>query len=283
MKWLPLILLLAATSAPLQVVDDTGQKVVLTRPARHIVTLAPHATELVLALGLESRLAAVADFANYPPALRRVPRLAALGPLDRERLLQLRPDLVVAWQSGNRPADLSWLAAAGIAVYRTEPRHLADIAAALRKIALLAGVPRVGERAARLFEKRLSAACASRRHAAPLRVYYQIWPDPPMTVGGRHWINELLQRARLANVFADVPAGVIRIGREAVLSRPYDLLLTARPATDPNPQDAPAVAIPPALERPGPRLAEGLEELCRNLPTPASAAADRLKTPLLRN
>jgi len=276
---IPAFFLIALLAAPfpapanLQVTDDLGHRVTLEAPARRIVTLSPHATELLLALGLESRLVAVADFTGYPRSLDGVPRLASLGPLDRERLLLLRPDLVVAWASGNRPADLRWLEHTGIPVYRSEPRTLADIAESLRKLARLAGAPRAGAEAASTFERALEAACARRRNAPLLRVYYEIWPSPPMTLGGRHWLNEVLARARLVNVFADVPAGIVTVSREALLARPHDLVLTGNPEAAGG--GSRIVTVDPTLERPGPRIVEGLGQLCRNLPTGSSAAPDR--------
>ncbi len=276
MKTLLLLLLLAGSAAggEPQVLDDTGHVVKLLAPARRIVTLAPHATELVLALGLEERLAGVADFSGYPDKLESVPRLSALGPLDREQLLALRPDLVIAWASGNRPGDLRWLERSGIPVYRSEPRRLADIGTALRKLGRLAGRPERGRRAAQRFRTALDRACQARRHQPPLRVFYEIWSPPPITIGGDHWLNDALRRAGLNNLFADLPRGVVTVSRESLLARSPQLVLTGNPASGLLP-GVPRIPVDPTLERPGPRVVEGLARLCRNLPTTGSATADR--------
>jgi len=257
---IPLVLLLLALSLPvpaLEAKDDTGTRVILNAPARRIVTLAPHATELILALGQEERLVAVAPYSEVPPALTDLPRLGGLGGLDRERLLQLQPDLVVAWGSGNRPGDLHWLRRAGIALYVTEPRTLDDIARALLDLGRLTGDPAAGRQAAARFRRRLDTACPSKGTQARRPVYYEIWPSPPMTIGGRHWLNDLLKRAGLRNIFDDVPRGLITVSRESILARPHELTLSTSGRGD-LPLDA-------TLGRPGPRIVEGLEKLCDRL------------------
>ncbi len=288
MRRLPGILLLWAVlllpaAASVQVVDDTGRTVRLEQPARRILVLAPHLAETLLELGLEGRVAALTPYPGMPPALAGLPRIAPLGPLDRERVLLLRPDLALAWDSGNRPADLRWLERAGIPVYRSEPRRLEEIAATLEKVALLAGEPERGERAARRFRKALEAACRSRRGAPVLRTYYEIWPDPPITLGGRHWLNRVLERARLRNLFADVPAGAFTADRESLLARRPELVLSSGPGEGFAPPGVPRIRVPPLLERPGPRLAEGLAALCRKIPTGVSETADRQEPPLRRH
>ena len=261
------------------VIDDTGRPVRMEKPARRIVTLAPHATELVLALKSAHRLVAAMEAPGLP---EEIPRLAVPGPVDRERLLALQPDLVIAWASGNREADLRWLERMNIAVYRTEPRKLDQIAAALEKIALLAGVPDRGVEAAARFRRRLAQACLNRKGAPVLQVVYEIWPQPPMVLGGRHWLNEALHQARLNNVFADQPLAVVAVSREALLARPHDLVLAggSEPAVA---SDTPRITVPPALERPGPALAEALARLCRKIPTRISAPSDRRKSRLEGN
>ena len=104
-----LVLLLSPTLAALQVEDDTGRSVRLAAPASRIVSLAPHATELLYAIDAGARLVAASAYSDFPPAARLLPRVGSLGGLDRERLLTLQPDLVVAWASGNKSGDLQWL------------------------------------------------------------------------------------------------------------------------------------------------------------------------------
>lgn len=236
--------------------DDLGRPVALAAPARRIVTLAPHATELALAAGAADRLVGIAPGGDAPAALRRLPRIGGPGALDREALLALRPHLVIAWQTGNRAADLDWIQASGIAVYRSEPRSLADIAAAIRAIGRLTGREVTATRAAAAFERGLQTPCAG---LPRLPIYVVIWDRPPMSVGGRHWLNALLHSAGYRNTFEAVGRGVFRVAAEAVLARGglprLDLVRKSDPAS--------ADRLAEMASRPGPGLAEAARLLCR--------------------
>lgn len=248
-----------------QVIDDAGHPVELETPARRIVTLSPHATELILALGLESRLVAVADFFDYPESLAATPRLSTFGRVDRERLLLFRPDLVIAWGSGNSPADIRWLKQNGIPVFISEPASLQAIASSLEKLGLLAGVPEQGALAGSAFRRRLAAACPRRKGVPQQAAYYEIWPAPPMTIGARHWLNQVLEKAALRNIFGDVPRRVITVSRESLLARPHQLTIVAHAMEPPVPEQARRIRADATLGRPGPRILEGLEKLCASL------------------
>src|SRR5690606_1807855 len=94
----------AAAAAPAQalsVTDDGGQRITLAQPARRIVSLAPHATELLFAAGAGAHVVGVVEYSDYPPPARQLPQVGGAATFDVERIAALKPDLVVAWQSGN--------------------------------------------------------------------------------------------------------------------------------------------------------------------------------------
>jgi len=235
--------------------DDLGQTVHLPAPARRIVTLSPHATELVIAAGAGDRLVGVAPGSPTDDRSRALPLIGGPGGMDRELLLGMRPDLVIGWQSGNRARDLDWIAAAGIALYRSEPLTLQDIAAGIRRIGLLSDTPEDAEHAAVRFEQSLHTPCA----ALPLQpVYVSVWEHPPMTVGGRHWINAVLEAAGYRNRFAGIKRGVFPVGPEAAhADRHLPRISLVRDRGDPG-----AEFLADTLSRPGPRLPWAIELLC---------------------
>lgn len=244
---------LAALAGP-AVVDDTGRPVALPAFADRIVTLAPHATELVVAAGAAGRLVAIAAGSPAPPGLGKVPRVGGAGPLDRETLLATAPDLVIAWQTGNRAADLDWLARHGIPVYRSEPRGLDDVARSIRAIGELAGTGDSAAAAAQAFAEAVDTPCVNlpRRPALVL-----VWDRPPMTVGGRHWINAVLQAAGFSNHFAAVPAGVFQVAPEALVAAARTERLSLVPGA------ADDAILADLLSRPGPRLGRAVQRLCQ--------------------
>jgi iron complex transport system substrate-binding protein len=132
-----LVLSLVATLAPLtthaagqagqggsavSVIDDSGRTISLPAPARRIVSLAPHATELLFAAGAGTTIVGVTDYSDYPAAARSIAGLGSAAGFDVERIAALRPDLVVAWGSGNPASKLAALRTLGLQVYESEPR-----------------------------------------------------------------------------------------------------------------------------------------------------------------
>jgi iron complex transport system substrate-binding protein len=255
--------LAAWTSAAvrLAVTDDADRRVALEQPARRIVTLSPHATEMVYSAGAGDQLAAVAAFSDYPPAATRLPVVGSAGALDRERLLALQPDLIVAWRSGNRPSDLRWIDRLGIPVYQSEPTTLADIAKNVLDIGRLAGTAVTAERAVAHWRQALQSACPA---AGRRSTIYLIWDAPLMTYGGAHWSNRILAVSGFDNVFATVPRSVFSPSPEAVFAARPAHIFTTSGRTEIRFGDIrlPAKAAPASLERPTLRVIEAIEQLC---------------------
>lgn len=234
-----------------QLRDDMGH-ILDTRPAaQRIVALSPHATELVLAAGASHRLVGAAAGTIEIPS--HTQSLAVLGGLDRELLLQLHPDLVIAWASGNRQSDLRWLRRLGIAVYESEPKELPGISRNIRDIGRLAGTSGQAERTAAAFDRQVSQACAT---SAPQPVYLELWQRPRLSLGGRHWLNDLLERANMQNIFGALDRGVFALENEAAMqAETFPRLLLG--------SDHPLAGL---LSRPGPQIVQALQRLCADPP-----------------
>ncbi|MGZ8259062.1 MAG: helical backbone metal receptor, partial [Caldimonas sp.] len=111
----------------LAVVDDAGRSVVLERPPARVVSLAPSLTELVFAAGAGATLVGVSALSDYPAEARRIARIGDAGRIDVERVLALRPDLVLVWQRGNLSRELEQLERAGVPLFQLEPQRLDDV------------------------------------------------------------------------------------------------------------------------------------------------------------
>lgn len=245
-----------AAAGGLTVVDDLGRTVTLNRPAQRILTLSPHATELVVAAGVAARLVGIAPGPDPDGRLDAVARIGGPGPLDREALLALQPDLVIAWHSGNRAADLDWIDRTGIALYRSEPASLGAIADGIRNIGALADTRASAAAAADRFGQAIQTPCAG---LSLQPVYVEIWTHPAMSVGGRHWINGVLQAAGFRNTLDQLDRGVFAIATEAALAQAH----LPRVSTIRRHDGSPADRLADVLSRPGPRLAEAAELLCQ--------------------
>lgn len=274
-----------AAAAGIELEDDTGRKLALAAPAQRIVSLAPHVTEMLFAAGAGERVVGAVDYSDYPEAAQRITRVGGYTRIDLEAVAALRPDLVIGWQSGNRDGDLARLQALGIPVYLSEPRNLEDVARNLERLGRLAGSEHTAQAAASTFRARREHLAATYSGRDKVRVFYQIWDRPLMTVNDRHLIADVIRLCGGANVFGEVAHLTPTIGVEAVLAANPEVIVAsgmgeARPewldqwARWPQLEAAHRdnlFFIPPELiQRHTPRILDGAERLCGQIDTARS-------------
>ncbi|HEX5639043.1 MAG TPA: cobalamin-binding protein [Burkholderiaceae bacterium] len=219
-------------AARVTVVDDEGRAVELARPALRIVSLAPHLTEQLFAIGAGDLIVGTTDFADFPAAAAGLPRVARAHSVDLERVSAARPDLILVWGSGFPPATIDAVRRLGVPTFVSEPARLADIATSLERLGTLTARP--ADRAAGEFKAKLAALRERYRGRREVRVFYQVWSDPLMTLGGRHVISEALAVCGGRNVFADLTPIAPRVSTEAVLAVDPEVIITAEPGGKPS-------------------------------------------------
>ena len=269
----------ASANAAVSAIDDTGAAIELESPARRIVSLAPHATELLFAAGAGARVVGVVKGSDAPPAARRLPIVGDVNGLDLEGILALAPDLVVTWPY-TTPGQVALLRARGIAVFTTDARSVPDIARDLDSLGVLAGTQAVATPAAASLRARAAALARAFSGRPPLRVFYQVSGTPVFTISGGHLIERALADCGAVNVFAGSPIPAPEVDVEAVLARRPDVILAATAgAVRPDWLDAwtawpqiPAVrhgnlfvVDADRLHRAGPRFVDGMAQLCATL------------------
>ena len=204
--------------ADVQVVDDIGNMVSLKQPARRIISLSPHITEILFAAGAGQSIVGVVEYSDYPQAAKALPRIGNFNAFDLEAILALHPDLIVAWHSGNPIAPVEKLRRLGIPVFLSEPRALEDVATNLQRLGRLAGTESVADGVAENFLRELSQLRRQYQDKQPVSVFYQIWHRPLMTINHQHMISQAISLCGGQNVFADLPVLDSRISLEAVLA-----------------------------------------------------------------
>jgi len=135
-------LLLIACSpifAEVSVTDDLGNLVQLPKPAKRIISLAPHLTEILFGIGAGNRIVGVTEFSNYPEQAKNIRQIGRHDSLDLEAIVTLKPDLVFAWATGGTSSYTEKLSELGIPVYISEPRKITDIATTSDRIGVLTG------------------------------------------------------------------------------------------------------------------------------------------------
>lgn len=269
-----LLWMLPAQAAVIRLVDDAGQILEFDRPPQRIISLTPHLTELLFAVGAGSQLVGVDSASDYPSAAQALPRIGDYSRVNFERILALKPDLVVVWLDGNRAADIHGLKKMGLPVLHTRATKLDDVARLLRLLGQATGHGAAGDAAAQDFSARLAALQVPRSNRPPLRVFYQVWDRPLMTVGGTHWISDALALCGARNVFADLSGLSPVVSREAVLQRAPELIVSGSDAPDMRTQWQRFPGLPAVknqafvridadrLHRPTPRLIDGVAALC---------------------
>ena len=271
----------AASQAAVRAVDDAGVEVVLERPAQRIVSLAPHATEMLFAAGAGSALVGAVAHSDWPPAARAVPRVGDAAALDLERIAALSPDLVIAWPY-TAPPQLAALRAQKVAVFVSDPKTIAAIADDIEKLGTLAGSRGIATVAAGAMRDRVAALTAKYQGAPPLRVFYEVWNEPLYTIGGRHLISQAIAACGGENVFASLAIPAPSVTVEAVVAAAPDVIVGGDDVGKRPPwlddwkrwPNIPAVrngnlfgADGNLLHRPGPRFVDGVAALCADFET----------------
>lgn len=216
---------IGARAATLVVSDDDGTQVGVDWPPQRIISLAPNLTELAYAAGMGPRIVAVTAYSDYPEAAARLPQVGDAFRLDWERIVALKPDLVLAWGSSLSARDRAAFAKLGLKVLVLEPRRLENIPRLLRLFGALAATVAEADAAASAFGRQ--ADDLRRRYAdrPPVRAFIQIAGAPLLTVNGAHIISDVLRLCGADNVFAAAPLLTPAVSDEALLKEQPHILL----------------------------------------------------------
>ena len=267
-------------SADLVFKDDTGQEVRLKAPAKRIVALAPHIAESLYAAGAGDRLVGTVDYSDYPPEAKKLPRIGGYSRVDLEAVAALKPDLVLAWESGNNMPQVDKLKGLGLTVYVAQPNKMENVADQLVRLGRLAGTEAVANATAERFRKRLESLRAANAGKPKVRVFYQIWKTPLMTVGGPQIISDAISLCGGINVFGHLGKMAPTVSVEAVLEAdPEAIVATGMGDAKPEwlhdwdkwtrmtavKRDNLFHINPDIMQRHTPRILDGAEKLCAHL------------------
>jgi len=236
--------------------------------AERILALSPHACEILYAIGAGDDVVGAVDYCDYPEPVIDVPRIGSYTGINLEAALRLKPTMAVISATSRQKEQLQTL---GIRVIRSAPQSVDDVLADIRRLGRLTGHARQAEAVAVNIQQRLNrlARTSSRQ---PEKVFYEVWHDPLQTVGGTGFINDLLQRAGLKNVFASIALETPRINIEAVLHAAPEIIIIPSEHRDVAARKRFwkqwlgdkirfIVVNPDLMHRPGPRVIDGMEAL----------------------
>jgi iron complex transport system substrate-binding protein len=279
--WLALLLCVAhVANADIGVVDDTGVRVSLAHPAQRVISMAPHVTELLFAAGGGQRIVGAMNYSDYPAEARSIPLVGTNSQIDLERVIALKPDLLIVWESGNTARQIEQLARLGIPVFHSEPRRLEQVATSIERFGQLLGTGQQAQAAAAGYRARIAALAARYGHNAPLRVFYQVWDQPLFTLNDQQIVSDAIRLCGGQNIFGKLAVIAPELNIEAVLQQDPEVIVSG----DEHAVGDRSVGIwkgyrsllavkrhnlvtldGELLTRPGPRTAQGAAQLCEAL------------------
>ena len=256
-----------------------GSELLLPAPATRVITLSPHLTELVFAAGAGDRLIATVEFSDYPESARDVPRIGDAFRLDIERIVALRPDLVIAWDSGTPRPAVAQMRALGIPVWSVEIREPGEIADILEATGKATAEPGTAGAGAMALRQRLVGLSERYQGLDALEYFYQVGSTPLFTVNGDQLISKGLSLCGGRNIFADEPALAFQVSHESVIVADPDALFAPYQDAKPDPlmawrdwpsmqavrQDALFLLPADPVSRATPRFLDSLELACKLL------------------
>jgi iron complex transport system substrate-binding protein len=265
---------------PLTVTDGLGRSVTIPAEPQRIISLAPSCTEVLFALGLGSRVVGVDKFSNYPPEVASVEKVGGFSDPSLEKITSLKPDLILGTSMHKK--FLPQLEALGVPVLLFEPRNVDEVLANIKLVGRATGCPDAAEKLAQQISSRIERV-RSKVQTVPADqrpwVYYEVYSEPIMTVGPGTLIHQLIELAGGRNIAYDAQTDYPQFSSEVIIQRNPDVIifpsfhgsaaltpekLRARPgwARIRAVKEGHVYAIDAdIISRPGPRIADAVEEL----------------------
>ncbi len=217
----------ATCFAQVSVIDDLGREIRLEKPAQRIVCLAPHNTENLFTAGAGGQIVGTVDHSDYPEQALDIPRVGNYKQVNIEAVLGLKPDLIIAWSSGNTNESVERLIDLGIPVFYSEPHTFEEIINNIERLALLSG--RLEDATPRLEGMRRTFRDLKTEYSGKklLKIFYQVWDQPLITLNGEHSVSHAFKLCSGINIFADEPTIAPRINIEGVIAKNPQLILLA--------------------------------------------------------
>lgn len=269
-----------AHAEAVQATDDSGHRIALAQPARRVISLAPNLTELVYAAGGGGQLVGVGRYSNVPAAAQKLPQVGDAFAINVEAIAALKPDLIIVWRSGTAERQRERLNVLNVPVFESEIGRIDGIADTLRRLGTLMGTSAAANVAAAEQQRRWQQLAQRYQGRAPVRVMYEMWHQPLMTLNRDHLIHAAFSLCGGVNPFADLPTLTPTVGLEAaVQANPQVIVTSIDGLKDVQAQWAPFKQVaavqhqhivgvdPNLLTRMGPRFIDGAEQMCAAIDT----------------
>jgi iron complex transport system substrate-binding protein len=270
----------SAAGAAITVRDDDGNVVTLQKPAQRVIAMSPHVTELLFAAGGADKIVGAVTYSDFPEAAKKIPRVGDNRQIDMERVIAMKPDLIVIWMHGNVERQIEMLRQLNVPLYHSEPLKLEGISENVERLGQLMGTEKIAQPAAAEIRKQFAALGKQYSTRPPVRLFYQVWDKPLYTLSSKSIVSDAIQLCGGVNIFADLKVTAPVVSVEAVLQadpeaivgtsekdygsvdlwRPYPTMQAVK-------NDNLFRLEGELLNRAGPRMVAGATALCERLET----------------
>lgn len=217
----------ATQASEIVVVDDAGKTHRFQQPAKRIVSLMPHATELLFEVGAGDQVVGAVKYSDYPEAAKDIPRVGGYSSLNIEAIVALEPDVLIAWPEGNRTRELERLNALGLPILVSDPRKFTDIAHALKVYGAITGKNEQANVAIEKFNKKYTFLRETYHQQSPVSVFYQVWNSPLMTQNGNTFISRAIELCGGVNIYAELPMTNPQVSIESILVKDPQVIVAS--------------------------------------------------------
>ncbi|AEG31343.1 cobalamin-binding protein [Thiomicrospira cyclica] len=220
-----LVALVSLTSFSTTAAAQIDAEITAERPITRIISLAPSLTELIYSAGAGDYLVGAVSYSDYPPEAQRIPRVGDFNALNIERIIKLKPDLILSWQSGTSARDTQRLKQLGLPLLIHDTQQLDDIPKLIAEIGQLTGQQDTANTETERLRYQLNTLRQKYEHASAVSVFYQVWHQPLITVNGAQFMGQAIAICGGVNIFADQMALAPHVSREAVINENPDVIL----------------------------------------------------------
>ena len=260
------------------------------RYPQRIITLAPHLSELVDAAGGSDRLVSVSAFSNLPESVKQLPVTSDARSIDLEKMKSLRPDLIIYWLGGTSESQIQSIKKTfnkDVQFISVQPKKLSDIATDIETIGKALGTESVAKKNADALRSTIAELSTNQQKAnqkniskRKVRVFYQVWAQPLMTLNQDHIIGDIIQRCGGEQLFAHEKVLVPTVSREAVIKANPEIIFTAVDSAKIKTDWSMWSSFPQLaatknkafidldgdiISRPSPRIMQGAQKICAEI------------------
>ncbi|WP_434777020.1 cobalamin-binding protein [Neisseria sp. Ec49-e6-T10] len=213
-------------ATPISIKDSEGTIVRLAKPATRVVSLTPHTTEMMLSAGAGTKLVGIVNSADLTNQTKNIPKIGAYNTVSLEKILQQKPDLVLAWTHGNRHNEIKKLRQMGIPVYISNPMELKDIAKEVNDMGVLTGHTDMAKKNSQQFLNRLHNIQNTYKNKPTIRIFIQVSNDPIYTINNQTFLGKMLSICSAQNVFATAKQPAFPVSMEQVVQTNPDMIVS---------------------------------------------------------